>query len=133
MENSPNITDSEIAFTPDDSIRYLFGLKPKVIHEEYTLSDYPVDILPFDNIFFETVIAQGMIFKGKRSSIVHNWTLTVDPGYKYVERFAGCNNCYIMNPKDFISKSSFKLKNENNELVSLSGQSITFRLSNREI
>ena len=27
-----------------------------------------------------------MIFKDRRSSIIHNWTRTVDPDYKYVEK-----------------------------------------------
>ena len=30
--------------------------------------------------FFETDIAKVMIFKGKRSGIIHKWTMTVDPG-----------------------------------------------------
>ena len=36
--SSPN-TDSQIASTPDDSIRDLLGFKPKLLHEEYILSD----------------------------------------------------------------------------------------------
>ena len=36
-----------------------------MIHEEYNISDYPVDILYFDSIFLETDISQGMTFKGK--------------------------------------------------------------------
>ena len=48
IETSSNNNGSQIAFTPDDSIRDLLGFKPKVIHEEYNLSDYPVDILSFN-------------------------------------------------------------------------------------
>ena len=33
----------------------------------------------------------------------------------------------------FISSNNFKLKNENNELVSFNGQSVTFRLSIKEV
>ena len=33
------------------------------------------------------MIAQGMIFKGKRSTIIHNFTMDVDPGYKFIEKF----------------------------------------------
>ena len=40
-----------ISFLFDDSMRDLLGFKPKIIHEEYSLSGYPVDILSFDNIF----------------------------------------------------------------------------------
>ena len=37
-----------------------------------------------------------------------------------------------MTTSDFISSICFKLKNENNELVSFNEQSITLRLSNKE-
>ena len=58
--------------------------------------------------------------------------MTVDPGYKYVESFAGGITWYMMESKDIISSINFKLKNENNQLVSFNGQSITFRLSIKE-
>ena len=40
--------------------------------------------------------------------------MTVDPGYKYVEKLPGGNNWYMMETKDVISSISFKLKNEKN-------------------
>ena len=46
------------------------------------LSPNPVDILSFDNIFLESDIAKGMIYKQKRSGRNDNWTMTVNPGYK---------------------------------------------------
>ena len=55
------------SFTPDDSTRDLFGFNPETKYEKDNLSPNPVDILSFDNIFLETDIAQGMIFKGNRS------------------------------------------------------------------
>ena len=70
-----------------------------------------------------------MIYKQKRNGIIHNWTMTVNPGNKYVELFAGCIIWYMMESKDVISSISFKLKNENNKLVSFNGRSISFRLS----
>ena len=74
-----------------------------------------------------------MIFKGKRSGTIHNFTMDVDPGYKYSERFRGGIQWYMMDNKDIISSISFKLSNENNQIVSFNGQSITFRLSIKEI
>ena len=74
-----------------------------------------------------------MIYKQKRSGIIHNWTMTVNPGYKYVESFAGGITWYMMETKDVISSISFRLKNENNQLVSFNGQSVSFRLSIKEI
>ena len=39
----------------------------------------------------------------------------------------------MMGSKDFVSSVSFKLKIENNDFVSFNGQSITFRLSGKEV
>ena len=125
--------ESAISFIPDDSIRDLLGFNKTSINEKYNLSPRPVDIISFDNIFTESNIAQGMIFKQKRTGIIHNLTMNVNPGYKYVERFAGGISWYMMNTNDFISRINFKLKNENGELVSFNGQSVTFRLSIKEV
>ena len=122
-----------ITFVPDDSIRDLLGFNKTTILEEYNLSPNPVDILSFDNIFIETDIAKGMIFKGKRTGIIMNFTMDVDPGYKYIEKFHGGVQWYMMESKDIISSICFKLKNENGNLVSFNGQSITFHLSIKEI
>ena len=124
---------SVITFVPDDSIRDLLGFNKTTIYEEYNLSPNPVDIFSFDNIFLECNIAQGMIFKGKRSGIIHNFTMDVDPGYKYIEKFRGGVQWYLMELKDIISSICFKVKNENGIFVSFDGQSITFRLSIKEI
>ena len=122
-----------ITFVPDDSIGDLLGFNKTTIFEEYNLSPNPVDILSFDNIFLECNIAQGMIFKGKRSGIIHNFTMDVDPGYKYIEKFRGGIQWYMMESKDIISSICFKLKNENDQIVSFNSQSITFRLSIKEV
>ena len=121
------------SFMFDDSIKNLLGFDSKKIYEEYTASNSPVDILSFDNIFLGCNIAQGMIFKGERSGIIHNFTMDVNPGYKYVEKFRGGVQYYMMESKGNISSICFKLKNENENLVSFNGQSITFRLSIKEI
>ena len=59
--------------------------------------------------------------------------MTVNPGYKHVKSFAGGITWYMMGTKDVISSYSFKLKNENNELVSFNGQSVNFRILFKEI
>ena len=69
-----------IGFVHDDSIRNLLGFHETMLFKEYNLSDNPVDILSFDNFSIHTDIAQGMIFKGKRSGIIHIFTIDVDPG-----------------------------------------------------
>ena len=103
-----------ISFTFDDSIRDLLGFNARTLYEEYTLYNNPVDILSFDNIFIECDIARGMIYRGKQSNIILNWTMNVNPGYKYVERIAGGITWYMMVSKDIFSSICFKLKKENN-------------------
>ena len=71
-----------ITFIPDDRIGNLLGFNKTTFFEEYNLSPNPVDILSFDKIFLECNIAQGMIFKGKRSGIIQNFSMDVDHGYK---------------------------------------------------
>ena len=68
----------------ENSIGKLLGFDETILYNEYILSPNPVDILSFDNIFLELDIAQGMIFKGRRSGIIHNFTMDVDPGYIYI-------------------------------------------------
>ena len=59
--------------------------------------------------------------------------MEVDPGYKYIKKNRVGVQWFMMELKDFISKVSFELKNEKGNLVSFNGQSITFRLSIKEI
>ena len=118
-----------ISFMFHDSIKDLLGFHANTLYEENKLSTNPVDILLFDTFFLEYDIAQGMIFKGRKSIFIHNWTMTLDPDYKYVEKFSGGISWYMMQSKEIISSICFKLKNENIQLVSFNSQSITFRLS----
>ena len=74
-----------------------------------------------------------MIFKGKRSGIIQNFTMDVDPGYQYIEKFRRGVQLYLLQSKDFLSSINFELRNENKELVSLNDQPITFRLSKKLI
>ena len=122
----------QISFVFDDSIGILLGFNEILLWGESNLSDKPLDNLSFDKFFIECNIAQGMIFKGKRSRRIHNWTRTVGLGCKYGEFFAGGITWYMMQSKDIISSIFFKLKNVNGTLVSSNGQLLTFRLSIKE-
>ena len=51
-----------------------------------------------------------MISIGTRSGIFHNFTMNVGPGSKYIEKFRGGLQCYMMESTDFISSITFKLK-----------------------
>ena len=92
-----------IGFVFDDSIGNLLGYNETILWEECNLSPNPVDILSIDNIFIETDIAQGMIFEGKRTGIIHNFTMDVNPGYKNIEKFRGGDQWYRLQWKDVIS------------------------------
>ena len=131
IEVSPQAPITNFMFY--DTIKYLLVFHARTLYEEYSLSTNPVDILSFDNIFLECDIAQGMTFKGRKSNIIHNWTMTVDPGYKYVKKLSGATSWYMIQSKDIISSTCFKLKNESGSLVSFIDQSVTFRLSIKEI
>ena len=133
IEIKPNFIGSQISFLPDDSIRNLLGFDADTLYEKYSLSPNPVDILSFDNILFGTDVAQGIIFKGERSGVIQNFTTDVDTGYKYIEKFRGVVQWFRMESKDFASFISLILKNENGNLVSFNGQSLTFRLSIKEV
>ena len=131
IEISPQIPI--ISFMFDDSMKDLLEFHAITLYEEYNLSTETVGILSFDNVFLECDIAQGLFFKGRKSNIIHSWTMTVNPGYKDLEKFSGGISWYMMQSKDIISSICFKLKNETVQLVSFNGQSITFRLSIKEI
>ena len=90
-----------ITFVPKDSIGNLLGFHKTTMFFEYNQSMNPVVILSFDNIFLETGFAQGKIFRGERSGIIHNFTLDVAPDYKYIEKFRGGVQWYLMETNDF--------------------------------
>ena len=122
-----------ISFMFNYGFRNLLGFHETILYKKYNLSPNPVDNLIIDNIFIERDIAHGMIYKQKRSGIIHNWTMTGNPGYNYFESFTGGLTWYMMETKDVISSFSFNLKIGKTQLVSFNGQSISFRLSTKEI
>ena len=115
-----------LTLVPDDSIRDLLGFSRTTIYEKDNNSPHSVDILSFDKNFLECDIAEGTIFKSKRSGIIHNFTMDASPGYKNIENCRGGVQCFLMESKGIISSICSKLKNENNQLVSFNGQSVTF-------
>ena len=122
-----------ISFVLDDSIGRILGFNETIFYKEYSLSPNIVDIISFHNNFIECDIAQGMIFRGKRSGIIHNFTMDVSPGYRLIEKFRGGVQWYKMETKAFVSSISFILKNQNTNLVSFDGQSVTFRLAIKKV
>ena len=74
-----------------------------------------------------------MVLKSERSGIIHNSPMNVSLGYNFTERLLDGVTWFMLHNKDIISSINLKLKNENGNLVSFNGQSITFRLSIEEI
>ena len=133
-----NLVGSGISFVHDDSIRLrnLLGFDSAIQYEKNDLPLEPVDIKSFDNNLLEADNAEGLIFTGKPTGRIHrnhNFTIDVDPGYKYIEIFCGGIPCHLMESKDFFSKISFIIKIENGQLVPFNGQNITFRSTIIEI
>ena len=97
----------QLVIFQDGALRYLLGFKPTVIYEKHILSDTTDDIIPFDIIFPELYILQGMLLKGKRSGIVHNFTEPVDPGFIYTWDCRGGIQWYTIDTKDFFFNHQF--------------------------
>ena len=58
--------------------------------------------------------------------------MNVNQGFKHIGKLKVGVQWYMMKSYDFVS-NSFKYKNENGEVVSFNGQSITFRISIKEV
>ena len=54
-----------------------------------------------------------MIFTGKRTGIIFNFTINVNPVFKYIEKIRGVQ-WYMMERKDLISNISSKFKKTKN-------------------
>ena len=54
-----------IGFVYDDSVRNFLGFHEIMLFKVYNLSQNPVDILSFENVFLECDIAKGLIFISK--------------------------------------------------------------------
>ena len=68
------------------------------------------------------------MFTVKTSGIFFNFTMGVDPGYKYIKKFRGNNQRYMMESQVSISSIYFKLKKKNGNLVSFKGQRTEYHL-----
>ena len=108
IEISP--TGPIISFVFEDSIRNLLGFNETILYKENIPSPNPVVIISFDNVFIETDIAHGMLFRGKRTGMIRKITMAVSPGYKFINKFHGGVQWYMMENNDIISSICFNLK-----------------------
>ena len=68
-----------------------------------------------------------MIFRFKRSKIIHKLTMDIYRGYDHIEKFLGGINWYMVESEDFLPNINFKLKYEKGNLESFNAQKITLR------
>ena len=80
-------------------------------------------------MFLQCDIRHGMIFRARRSELIHDMTMDVSPGYRDIDRFRGGVEWHKMRSKDFVSEINFIFEKENNDF---NGQSITFQSSVKE-
>ena len=80
-------------------------------HYMKNITYHPIPLIFHHSIIFfsRADVARVMIFKGKRSRRVQNFSMDVNPGYEYIENFRGGVQWYMMDSKDFISSIGFKL------------------------
>ena len=99
-----------IRLIQDVTVRDLLAFDLVVLYQKYNLSHNLVDILSFDVIFLETDFVKGTIFIGRKTGgIFHNFRKDVTFDYKYIEKFKGRIQWYMMETKDFVSNSGLKL------------------------
>ena len=72
----------EVDFIYAGTLRIILEFDARIVSGKNNLSDHLVDIISFANFFVD--VARGMIVNGKRSDPIHNFTMDVNPGYKYI-------------------------------------------------
>ena len=84
-------------------------------------------------MFLSKLTSPGNTFIDKGTALINFFTRDGDPRYEDNEKVRGSVKWCTMQAKDFFSKISFELENENGNLVSFNGQSIASRISVKEI
>ena len=69
-----------ISFFHGEKIQDPWRLDPFVFSEKHSLSPNPIDLISFSVVFLQTDVAQGMIFRSKRTGTLHNFNMEVDLG-----------------------------------------------------
>ena len=96
-----------ISFVFNDSIGNVLGFDETILSNEFNISANLVDVSSFDTTLIHTGIAHGMVFKTKRTDIIHKFSMYVNLGYKYIEKLRDGIQRYMMNSKDFNSSNIF--------------------------
>ena len=72
------------------------------------MSDNDVHVIPIDNISIQNDFDERMVFKGSRTGAFLKFTIDVNPGYIYIEKFNGGIKWFMIEPVDYISSSFFQ-------------------------
>lgn len=117
----------EIDFQATRTIGPMLGFSQlKLAANGKHVSDQPVDILRVSSVRVECNIVRGAFDNGREGHILHEFYLTVAPGYKVVE--IPRTVIYLPLNVRTISNITVQLKDQNGKLVNFRGETISLRL-----
>lgn len=117
----------DINFSKEDSFSSLLGFdKQNLKANKWHVSQFPVNILPTTVIRIECDIVSGSYINGKPSHIIHEFALSVPPGYRIIE--IPKNAIYFPINQINISCIHIRLLDINNNLINLRGEEVQLYL-----
>src|SRR5579863_4210787 len=128
IENISYLVD----FGVGNSIGSVLGFGAEIIRYGYNESPKIVDIMQVNSIIVNIDIIMGSFFNGSPSPAIYSFYPNVAPGYKIVERPNPSLTYYPVTRHD-VSRMRVWLKDQNDNLVDLRGETITIRICIREV
>lgn len=112
-----------IDLTKEDTFRNLLGFSKQILQaNKWHMSPFPVNILPTTVIRIECDIVSGSYINGEPGHIIHEFTLSVPPGYRIIE--IPKNAIYFPINQNSISCIHIRILDANNHLINLRGEQV---------
>ena len=124
--------DYKVNFGVENSIGSVLGFGPVVIGYGYNESPNIVNIMQVNSIIVNIDIIMGSYIKGLPSPAIYSFYPNVGPGYKIIERPNPSLIYYPLSRHD-ISRIRVWLTDQDGNLIDLRGETITVRISIREV
>ena len=122
-------TNYSVDLTPSNSLASLLGFVPRILTGSYNTSENKVDIISFNNVFIYCDIVRGAYWNGKRTHILHSFSLNVSPGFRFVDKFyGGISYKDIINSKEQITLIKFYVRDDNGKALDFQGEVLTFKV-----
>jgi hypothetical protein len=116
-----------IHFEEENTIGKMLGFSKKYLDaNEKHVSDLPVDIMSVNTIRISCDIITNSFINGKQSNILHEFVLSVPPGYKINESPSSIS--YLPLTTDEISSITIKILDQDGNLVDFQGENIVANL-----